>query len=83
MGGYQGQMSGESDSEVDRLRARVRELEQERDEKEGQIQTLEAELYWMGGRIRELETLLGGMKQVTAGFSQILAQVPSHSGGGS
>ncbi|KFH47965.1 hypothetical protein ACRE_011850 [Hapsidospora chrysogenum ATCC 11550] len=81
MGGYNGQSSGESDSEVHRLRARALELEQERDQKEGQIQTLEAELYWMGGRIRELETLLGGMKQVTAGFSQILAQVPSRPGG--
>lgn len=76
-GGYPAQLSAAPDLESDQLQARIQLLEHERNEKEAQILTLEAQLYQTGGRVRQLEALVDGLRQFTTGFSQILDQLPA------
>ena len=75
-GGFPAQRGAGPGSEAPQLQARIQTLERERDEKEAQVHALEAELYQMGGRLRELENMVGGLRQFTTGFGQILAQLP-------
>ncbi|KAL6869621.1 hypothetical protein ACO1O0_000947 [Amphichorda felina] len=75
-GGFPAQRGARSSPETPQLQARIQALERERDEKEAQVHALEAELYQMGGRLRELENMVGGLRQFTTGFGQILAQLP-------